>query len=184
MRRLILLLAAAFGTCSVLLLSSASLAQDEATLERRVKAAFIYKFASYVEWPENTFASPTSPIVIGVLGDDAMLAELAQVVAGRAIDSHPITVRRIRPAEPVTGLHVLFIGHGERARATERAPAGAPLLVITEHEHALDHGSAINFLIVAGRVRFEVAVDNAERRGLKLSSRLLTVAHFVRMAGQ
>ena len=179
---LLLLLAAVFGIVTTLVSRAAS-AEDEATLERRVKAAFVYKFAGYVEWPDSAFTSPAAPITIGVLGDDAMVGELTQVVAGRTIDSHPLTVRRLRQGESLTGLHVLFVGNSERARLAEARPVRSqPLMVISEHDGALDQGSVINFLIVGGRVRFEVGLDNAERRGLKLSSRLLTVAHFVRMA--
>ena len=123
---------------------------------------------------------------LGVLGDDPLAADLAQIVAGRTIDAHPVQVRRIRPGEPIAGLHVLFVAHTiERARIAElRAAGGPPLLLVTEHDAALDVGSVINFRIIGGRVRFEVALDNAERRGLKLSSRLLTVAHFVRVSQQ
>ena len=184
MRFLTLLFVATLGAVATLLpLSSA--AQDEATLERQIKAAHLYKFASYVEWPDTAFATASAPILIGVLGDDPMVADLAQIVSGRTIDAHPVQIRRSRPGEPVVGLHVLFVGHSERGRIAEmRAAGSSPLLVVTEHEGAFDMGSVINFRIVGGRVRFEVSLDNAERRGLKLSSRLLTVAHFVRMSQQ
>ena len=184
MRFLSLLLAATLGVFATLLPLS-SVAQDEATLERQIKAAHLYKFAGYVEWPDTAFASPNAPIVIGVLGDDAIAFDLGQIVSGRTIEAHPVQVRRIRPGETVAGLHVLFVANSERARIADLRVAGSPpLLVVTEHEGALDIGSVINFRIISGRVRFEIAIDNAERRGLKLSSRLLTVAHFVRVAQQ
>ena len=184
MRFLALLLAATVGVVATLLPLS-SVAQDDATLERQIKAAHLYKFAGYVEWPDSAFASPNAPIFIGVLGDDSLAVDLAQIVSGRTIDSHPVQVRRIRAGESVAGLHVVFVGNSERGRLADlRATGGPPLLVVTEHEGALDIGSVINFRIIAGRVRFEIAIDNAERRGLKLSSRLLTVAHFVRVAQQ
>lgn len=183
MRFLKLLYAAALGVATLLPLSS--LAQDEAALERQIKAAHLYKFAGYVEWPESAFASPAAPIVIGVLGDDPIAADLAQIVSGRTIDAHPVQVRRLRPGESLAGLHVLFVGQAERGRMAEvRAATGPPQLVVTEHDGAFDAGSMINFRIIGGRVRFEVALDNAERRGLKLSSRLLTVAHYVRVSQQ
>ena len=182
MRFLTLPFAAILGAVAMLLLLS-SAAQAEATLERQIKAAHLYKFAGYVEWPDTAFATASAPILIGVLGDDLMVADLAQIVSGRTIDAHPVQIRRIRPGEPVAGLHVLFVDHTERGRMGDlRAAGGPPLLVVTEHEAALEQGSVINFRVIGGRVRFEVALDNAERRGLKLSSRLLTVAHFVRMS--
>jgi hypothetical protein len=184
MRFLPVLSIAIFGVLTTVL-SLSSAAQDEATLERQIKAANVYKFAGYVEWPDSAFTSSTAPIVIGVLGDDAMLADLAQIVPGRTIDARPVQIRRIRPGETIAGLQVLFVGFGERGRLSEfRAVDTPPLLVVTESEGALEQGSVINFRIIGGRVRFEISLDNAERRGLKLSSRLLTVAHFVRMAQQ
>lgn len=168
---------------AVALMPPAANAQDEATLERRVKAAFVYKFAGYAQWPDSAFATPTAPIAIGVLGDNPLFSELAQVVAGRTIEGRALAIRRIRHGEPLAGLHILVVGHGENPRLPElRSIAAQPVLVITEHDGALEHGSVINFLLDGGRVRFEIGLDNAERRGLKLSARLLTVAHFVRVA--
>lgn len=181
MRRLVLLFAVVSGILGATLPLLSSAQDDAATLERRLKAANIYKFASYVEWPENVFASPTTPIIIGVMGDDAMVAELTQVTAGRSVESRALTVRRVRTVDGAATVHVLFVAQSERARLPELKAAGSyPVLIITETEGALDHGSMINFVLSNGRVRFEVALDNAERRNLKLSSRLLTVAQFVR----
>ena len=181
LRRLLLIVVAALGVGATLMPPSAR-AEDEATLERRIKAASIFKFAGYVHWPDSAFASPSAPMAIGVLGDDAMFSELAQVVAGRAVESRPLAIRRIRSGESLAGLHILFIGRGERARLADlRAMPAQPVLVITEHEGALEQGSIINFVLAGGYVRFDVALDNADRRGLKLSARLLTVANFVRM---
>ena len=184
MRNIVLLFAAALGALVGLLAPSSQAQDDPVTLERRVKAAFIYKFAGYVEWPDSAFAASDAPITIGVLGDDAMAVELVQAAGGRAIDTHPVTVRRIRDVEGAAGLHVLFVSQAERGRlaALRNAPS-QPLLIITESDKALDQGSVVNFVISEGRVRFEVALDNAERRNLKLSARLLTVAQFVRMGG-
>ena len=151
--------------------------------ERGVKAAFVYKFLGYVEWPATAFAQPDAPIVVGVIGADDIAGELADATRGRLIGSHPIEVRRLRPGDALTGLHALFIGAAERTRlATLARPALARnILVITESEDALDFGSIINLILVDGRVRFEVSLDAAEKAGLKLSSRMLAVAHLVRM---
>ena len=184
MRNLMILAAAAFCALSWALPAIVAAQDDPATLERRVKAAFVYKFAGYVEWPEATLAQPAQPITIGVMGDDAIVGELTQVVAGRTIEGHPLTVRRVRNVDAAMGVHVLFVSHAERAKLSELKSLNAPMLIISESDGALEQGSIINFVIVGGRVRFEVALDNAERRNLKLSSRLLTVAHFVRMAAQ
>lgn len=157
---------------------------EAAALERRVKAAFLYKFADYVDWPEGTFARPNAPVNIGVAGDEQVAAELSLVAATRAVDGRPLQVRRLREGDSLAGLHVLFISRGDSARLLPlaRAAPAQPLLLVTETEGGLNQGSIVNFVMTGGRVRFEIALDNAERRGLKLSSRLLSVAQNVRMA--
>jgi hypothetical protein len=166
----------------VIAFAPAGHAQVPATAsERTVKAAFVYKFLSYVEWPAA--AAPGAPLVIGVVGADEFAAELAELVRGRTVNDHPIEVRRVRPSDPLTGLNVLFTGAAEQARlaALARAAAARGVLTISEGEDGLDRGSVINFVVIDGRVRFEVSLEAAERAGIRLSSRLLAVAHFVRM---
>ncbi len=155
---------------------------DAATLERRVKAAFLYKFVGYIAWPESALAQPDTPVVIAVMGDDALAAELAEAVSGRTMDGRPLAVRRLRDGEPLAGNHVLFVARAESARlpALARASSGLPLVLVSEAEGALDQGSTINFVVAGGRVKFDIAPDAAEKRGVKLSSRLLTVAQKVR----
>jgi hypothetical protein len=155
---------------------------DELTLEHRVKAAFLYQFAGYVEWPPMTFAQPGAPLTIAVLGAAPLAAELSQVAAGRSVGGRPVTVRRINPGESLAGVHVLFIGRDESVRLGQlaRNALHQAILTVTETDGALDQGSMINFVVVDRRVRFEVALDSAEKGGLKLSSRLLAVARQVR----
>ena len=118
------------------------------------------------------------PIVIGVVNADDIAAELEQIVQGRTAQGRRLQVRRMAPAEAPTGVHVLFIG-GEAAPKVLQAAktlTERSVLTITGIERGMDHGSVINFVHVDGRVRFEVNVGVAEKSGLRLSSRLLTVA--------
>jgi hypothetical protein len=154
-----------------------------APLERPVKAAFVYKFLAYVEWPAQAFERPDAPLVIGVAGADDIAAELQQIVAGRAVGERPLQVKRLREGDPVTGLHALFVGRSETARipTLARTLHGRPTLIVSEAAGALDAGSMINLVIAPdGRVRFEVALEPAEKGGLKLSSRMLALAQTVR----
>ncbi|QJR10676.1 hypothetical protein DSM104443_01743 [Usitatibacter rugosus] len=150
-------------------------ADDAATAERRIKAAYLYKFAGYVEWPESSFEKPESPVVIAVLDADALAADLAEVVAGRQLGTRPIEVRRVREGEPLPRAHVLFASRSAAAAAI-RGSARQPTLVVTDSKGALAQGSVINFAVTDGKVRFEVSMDSAEQRGIKLSSRLLAAA--------
>lgn len=156
-------------------------AQPAGIGENQIKAAFLYKFLGFVEWPQGVFIRPEAPLVIGVLGAEALGDELAQAIAHRQIDGRPVTVRRLRADEPVTGLHVLFVGRAESARAAAvlgRAK-GRPLLVVSEADDVFALGSTINFLVVDDKVRFDVALGPAEQAGLKISARLLGVARRV-----
>lgn len=178
-RALAAVLAIVSGT---LLGGSPAGAAEEPTLEHRVKAAFLYQFVGYVEWPPRSFTLPDAPVVIAVMGADAVAAELRQVVTGRTAGGRKVAVKQVRPGEPLAGVHILFIGSAESARLAQVAQSAQPrpVLTVTEAEGALEQGSMINFVIVDRRVRFEVALDSAERNGLRLSSRLLAVAQQVR----
>ncbi len=149
--------------------------------EYRVKAAFLYKFGGYVEWPDRSFARADSPIAIGVMGADALADELAQIVSGRNVNGRPVLVRRLRPGDPIAGLHVLFIGRVDRGRLAEilAAAKGQALLTVTESEEGLELGSMINFVVVENKVRFDVAPPPPESDNLKISARLLGVARKV-----
>lgn len=151
-------------------------------LERRVKAAFLYQFVPYVEWPERLQVQPDSPIVIAVAGSDAAVAELDQVIGQRSAGAHPVVVRRWRESDLQGGPHVVFVtrAQAERIAAIARAGQAHGMLVVAEHENALDQGAMIAFRLVDGRVRFDVALGPVERAGLRISSRLLTVAQWVR----
>lgn len=160
---------------------SAQAAEDPESLELRVKAAFLYKFAGYVEWPPKSFASPDTPVTIGVIGAEPLATELTQAVTGRTVNDRPVTVRRLKAGESLAGIHVLFVGRAENARLDQLAQSAQPrsILTVSESDGALARGSVINFVLSGGRVRFEIALDSAEKSGLKLSSRLLGVAQQV-----
>ena len=156
---------------------------EAANLERSVKAAFLYKFISYIEWPDGAFPRADTPITIAVMGDDQFADELTKLVSGRSVEGRPLVVRKQKDDDLPADTHILFITRAEttaRLRATGKL--SRPILIVTESEGALSQGSAINFLVTGGRVRFEVSLEAAERRGLRLSSRLLTVAQNVRPA--
>ena len=158
-------------------------AQDNAAArERRVKAAFIFKFAGFVEWPETAFPQPFTAVTIAVIGDDELAAELSAITAGRAVEGRPLTIRKTRSLEAVADAHMVFVGRAEIARLPQLAKLARarPVLILTDAPNALAQGSMINFMLVERRVKFEIHLEEAERHGLKLRSRLLAVAQIVR----
>ncbi|WP_075795946.1 YfiR family protein [Massilia putida] len=154
-------------------------------LERRVKAAFLFKFLGYTDFPASAFPDAAAPLTIGVIGADDLAVELARVVAGRTVNNRAIEVRELRESDAGARVHLLFIGGSDPQRVARivRQATGA-MLVVTECENGLQVGSVINFRVVDERVRFDVALDAAERNGIKLSSRLLTVANRVQKGAQ
>ncbi len=152
-----------------------------AALERSVKAAFLYKFLGYTEFPASAFSDPAAPVVIGVVGSDEMGAELARIVAGRSINSRPIVVKQFRDSDTPGAVHLLFVAGADSAHAARvlRQASAGPTLLVTECGNGLQAGSVINFKIVEERVRFDVSLDAADKNNIKLSSRLLTVANHV-----
>src|SRR4051812_41660874 len=99
---------------SICLVHGAAPAEGNIT-ERQVKAAYLYKFAGFVEWPEGAFARPDAPLVIGVAGNSELADAAEQIVAGRSVNGHPLVVRRLRRGDSLDGLHILFVGAMERA---------------------------------------------------------------------
>jgi hypothetical protein len=152
--------------------------------EGDVKAAFLYKFPAYVEWRAGTFEQPSSPIVIGVTGDDAVAEALRGLVSVRKAGERPVQIRQLAPGAFPAGIHLLFVGRSASSHVARLAPMATRqgVLLVTDYEGALDDGSAINLLVIDHRVRFEVSLDATERAGLKLSSRMLAVALWVRPA--
>lgn len=149
--------------------------------ERSVKAAFLYKFLGYTEFPASAFGDAAAPIVIGVADADELATELGRVVAGRSVNHRALVVKTLREGEPVAGVHLLFVGGADSARVARllKAAPPAPMLVVSEAENGLQQGSVINFKVIEERVRFDVSLDAADKNNVKLSSRLLTVANHV-----
>lgn len=175
-------LIARLSLLAALYLALPSWAQTEIrATDVQVKAAYLHKFGSFVEWPSRAFAKPDSPFMIGVIGAAAVADELEQIAAGRAVHGRPVAVRRLKRGEPLTGLHVLFVGQAEAGRLGEiLAMARAQsLLIVTDAVDGLPDGSIINFVPVENKLRFDIALPPAERAQLRISARLLAVARKV-----
>jgi hypothetical protein len=171
--------------CAAGLLAGSAQAGDAMAVspapERSVKAAFLYKFLGYTEFPPSAFGDAAAPFVIGVADADDLAAELGRVVSGRSVNNRALVVKTLREGEPVAGVHLLFVGGSDGARVARllKAAVPAPMLVVSEAADGLQQGSVINFKLVEERVRFDVSLEAADKNNVKLSSRLLTVANHV-----
>jgi len=157
-------------------------AASETRLEYEVKAAFLYNFAKFVEWPPEVFSAAEEPIVLCVAGNDPFGASLDRTVNGRSAHGRAIAVRREVDAGQTAGCHLLFVPAVEASQVARivHSANGASVLTVGESPGFLDAGGIIGLAIDAGKVRFEINAGAAERRGLRLSSQILKLARSVR----
>jgi hypothetical protein len=148
--------------------------------EREIKAAFLYNFAKFVEWPPGAFPEPASPVTLCVLGDDALGASLETVVKGETLNDRRLVVRRLRDPQEARDCHVLFVSPAERRISQVLVSLrGAGVLTVGDGNDFLDQGGMIRLFLEQNRVRFDINLDAAERSRLKLSSKLLRLARTV-----
>lgn len=146
-----------------------------------VKAAYVHRFAGFVEWPAASFSSVDAPIVVGVAGGAGVHRELSQIVAGRLVQGRAMLVLELGEPREASAVHVLVIGRSAWKRAGDwiAASKGLPVLVVTDMPQGLERGATLAFVEVDSRLRFEASVPAADQAGIRLSSRLLSVAERV-----
>jgi len=170
----------AFGAglvAAALLAAGSGLASSGAT-ESEVKAAFLFNFARYVEWPDR---DGNRPITIGVLGDGDFPAVLEQVVRGKLVRDRQVRVKRLSGGGELRRCHIVYIGadHAEREGEIRASLSGASVFSVADFDGFAASGGTANFVRSGKKVRFEINEDVARRSGLKVSSRLLRLATLV-----
>ncbi len=163
-----------------LLLPGAGLshAQEPQPSEYQLKAAILYKFASFVEWPVMALPQTDSPFVIGILGENPFNDDLQKTVADKRIQGHPITVLTLPNPTAATNCHILFISTSEKNRLPEifQALGQTSVLTVGETDRFTQAGGIINLTREGNKIRFEISDDAAKRAGLKISSKLLSLS--------
>ena len=160
-----------------------------ANREYPLKAAFLYNFGNYVEWPTEAFASADAPFVLGIMGPNPFGAILTEVAATKKLHGRSIVIRHIAAASEAAECQILFIGAtvGEADRqAAVEATRGIPVLIVGETPGLAEQGAVVNFFVEQNKVRFEINVQAAHERHLKISSKLMSLAKVVeprRIAG-
>jgi len=152
------------------------------SLEYAVKAAFLYKFFAFVDWPPGALGPPGRPVNLCVVGDDPFEDALESAGGGRSFDSHPILVRHYRAVSADVQCHVLYTRGSSAQSAAEvaRLMAGEPVLTVTDGEDPDQMSGILQFAMEKGRVRFRVDLQAAGESGLGLNSKLLAIALSVR----
>jgi len=157
-------------------------ARGQSPSEYQVKAAFLYNFAKFVEWPPDLFNDPRRPLVLCVAGEDPFGDFLDGIVQGKTANGHPLAIRRLQREGEARSCHILFISSSERNRVRPvlKSLNGASVLTVGETDGFAQQGGMINLTLEDNRVHFEINVDAAEHAGLKISSKLLSLAKIIR----
>lgn len=153
----------------------------EADDDRRVKAAFVVNFLSFVEWPPSKLAAPPAPLVVAVIHDREFAALLERLLAGRTIGGRTAIVKVVSGAEAARDAHAVFIPTSE-ARALPailRELATSPVLTIGDTDGFAREGVALNLYTFDRRIRIEANSTAAARAGLRLSANLMRLARIV-----
>lgn len=168
------------STLALLLIGSGTARAEDSPddVARQIKAAYLVKFANYIEWPPGSFEDPESPIVIGVIGADRLADELQRVTQTRLIGTRRVAVRKLTTRDTSARVHMLYMGTRAGGQLGEwfNSVEGQPVLSISDSTHDLAHASAIKFVVDNNRLRFDVSVPVAERSGIRITAPLLTVA--------
>jgi hypothetical protein len=156
----------------------AARAQEDVPSEYEMKAAFLFNFAKFVEWPADAVRDPHAPFVIGVFGMSPFGDALEQSVKGKTANNRPLTVRQFQNLSEVKGCQILFISKSERKRVREVAKAldRRPVLTVSEVDRFMHTGLMVNFFKEGNKVRFEINDEVAKKAGLRISSKLLTLS--------
>ena len=176
------------GTALMLVLALAlpiaTAAAATSVSEHKLKAAFLYNFTKFVEWPAARFQNSTDPIVIGLIADEGMQAELASIIANRQVNGRALIVRPVTTPADVPGVHIIFVSTEQASRlpSFQQSAEVAAVLTVGDAESCRTSGGSICFTQQGEKLRFEINMDSAERAHLKISSQLQKLAVAVHKA--
>lgn len=156
-------------------------AQQNGPTEYQLKAAFLFNFAKFVEWPPSSFAYPKAPFVICILGTDPFGQSIDDTLRGQSIGTHGVAVLRVHDASQLRHCQMAFISPSEKTpvQAVLQMLRGANVLLVGETPGFASAGGAIQFEMRNNRIRFSINPGAAQRAGLQVSSKLLSLATIV-----
>ena len=172
------------ATCIALILACLALAgarlsraEVNQLTETQVKAAYLFNFAKFVEWPASGFPAAGAPLVIGIVGKGPF-GEAHDALTGKIAKGRRVQVRQINRVDEIPGCQILFIAVSERGRLKEilRSLPDKGVLTVSDIKHFCTLGGMIGLVVRGEKVQFEINIGNAERAGLKLSSQMLRLA--------
>jgi hypothetical protein len=154
---------------------------NAATPEYEVKAVFLFNFTQFVEWPADAFANSTSPLVIGVLGEDPFGAVLDEAVRGEKVNGRSLVVQRYRSAAEINNCQLLFLSSSESPRVTQTLESlkGHSILTVSDIDGFAGKGGIIRMATLNRKIHLRINLDAAQAARLTLSSKLLRPAEIV-----
>jgi hypothetical protein len=163
------------------LLSLGTLTAAAPPTEYEVKAAYLYNFLKFVEWPKQGNVPATGPFCIAILGADPFDGVLDDTVAAKEVLGRRVTVRRVEQPKDAAGCHVVFVGHQRNLSTARvlRALEGTGALTVSDEPGFAQRGGVVDFVLDEDSVGFEINTSAAAREGLTLSPRLLQLARIV-----
>ncbi|MDO8547920.1 MAG: YfiR family protein [Nitrospirales bacterium] len=149
--------------------------------EHQIKAAFLYNFVQFIEWPASAFKDAHSDFSLCVLGDDPFGTALERTIGGKIVKGRRLAVKRSGRLHDLTDCQLMFISSSERDHLTKTLDllAGSSVLTVGDTDQFAHLGGMINLYVEENKVRFEINPQAAERSGLKISSKLLKLAKTV-----
>jgi len=172
--------------CLLLVFVSACGASAQAIGEYQVKAAFLYNFAKFVEWPPQTFKAAKAPVRICILGENPFGSALGDAVGGKTVLGRPLVVSDVSSAVQGSDCQILFIGSSERKhlRAILAELRTTRVLTVGEMDGFASQGGIVNFRLIDGHVRLEINIEAAGQAGLRINSSVLSLATIVKTEPQ
>jgi hypothetical protein len=162
-------------------LLAASAPQEREAPEYEIKAAFLYNFAAFVEWPSSAFPDRESPFLVGVVGRDPFSSTLEEAFRGKEVGGRLVAVKRASDVKSLGACHLVFIPASER-ESTPRileSLKGTPTLTVGETGGFAAMGGCVGFFAEGRKVRFEISLPAMKRADLKVSSKLLRLARVI-----
>jgi hypothetical protein len=165
----------------LLLVSPIRLHASSTAEEYSIKAAFLFHFAQFVDWPAEAFQDASSPLTYCTLGVDPFHGALETTLSRKTVGTRTIRVEHFKQMQEIQGCQVLFIGAAEKDFRPPMLASlqGSPVLTVGETVNFAQDGGMIGFCLEQNRIRFEINLEAAERAKLKISSRLLALARTV-----
>jgi YfiR/HmsC-like len=156
-------------------------ASGQSVTDDQVKAAYLFNFARFIEWPADVFDKADAPMNFCALGRSRVVDELDSSIGGKNINGHTIMVKHLHGTDEIKGCHLVFLAAsaGKQQQKLLQAAKGSSVLLVAETSGFARAGGTINFIMENGRLIFEVNINAAENSHLKISSKLLALARIV-----